>query len=143
MSCTYCRCPSKSIAIADTYAAPEPPPLHFPKERNGFTGGGDAQGLAIGVLALPTWFVLLREHEEAWIGGANIVMGAGFGLFAQTDSSTGRWPLASRVAWLAGMGGLAAYELSQGDRLSDASLAWTNVGGVILTLLATDWLFTH
>jgi hypothetical protein len=110
-------------------------------ERSSFTGGGESFVLAAALFATPSWFILLEQDEGAWVGGSNLFLAALFGLSPGREKADPHWPMASRLAYIGGMSGLAAYEIVHDEDFTDGELFWTNLAGVTVTLFVTDLLF--
>jgi hypothetical protein len=100
-----------SAAIAPRGGDAADPPNAFTAERTSFTGGGESFVLAAALFATPSWFILLEQDEGAWVGGSNLFLAALFGLSPGREQADPHWPMASRLAFIGGMGGLAAYEI--------------------------------
>ena len=130
-----------SAAIAPRGAdAPDSPGVSA-AARTSFTGGGESFVLAAALFATPSWFILLEQDEGAWVGGSNLFLAAVFGLSPGREKADPPWPMASRLAFIGGMSGLAAYEIIHDEDFTDGELFWTNLAGVAVTLFVTDVLF--
>jgi hypothetical protein len=57
------------------------------------------------------------------------------------DRESGPWPWTSRLVYLAGMGGLIAYDLTRGNDTADGVLFCLNVAGTGIVFPAADWLW--
>lgn len=130
-----------SAAIAPRGGDAADAPKAFTSERTSFTGGGESFVLAAALFATPSWFILLEQDEGAWVGGSNLFLAALFGLSPGREKADPHWPMASRLAYLGGMSGLAAYEIVHDEDFTDGALFWTNLAGVTATLFVTDLLF--
>ena len=101
---------------------------------------GDA-GDAVGLLGCTGLFVFMAHDEEKWVAGSNLTLAALIGLLAPSETDTSEFPVVSRLALVGGMGALSAYELRHGAGMSDGRLFWINTGGILLTVLVTNYLY--
>lgn len=133
---------SATIATGDAGLTDDAaPPTALNAQRSGFTGGGESFALSVALFASPSLFILLDQDEGQWVGGSTLFLAAICGLSPGRDEDDPPWPIASRLTFLGGMGGLAAYEIAHNDEFTDGELFWTHLAGVTATLFVTDFLF--
>ncbi len=109
-------------------------------QRYGLSGSAEGSGEAAGWLASTAYLAFVPSHRGAWTGGAN----AAFTLAMMAyngDKETGRWPWGSRLTYLAGMGGLVAYDFARGDETGNGVLFLVNLGVTGITFQLADWLW--
>ena len=116
-----------------TPAAPRP-------ERFGLSGSSKGSGEAAGWLASPAYLAFLDKGRGAWTGGVNAALTLALSSY-NGEKDTGPWPLGSRLAYLAGMGSLIAYDFAKGDDTADGVLFCINMGVTGITVSLADWLW--
>lgn len=83
------------------------------------------------------------ESGHKWLGGVNIGLGV---LGLASDARSGGLSVPARITWAAGFGGLAAWQISEGEDRSEGRLFWTNLAGMTGTIAVTalvEWIATR